>query len=141
MFEVVYYSLPGNTTRIAKIIADELGVQAESIKSKAELAQDSCLFLGYGGNPWSKLPEFIARNDLKGREVVLFGTSGEDADEGVREIEEMLKPIGAIIISRFYCKRRASPIFNWGHPNDEEIAGTRDFAGKIKGSHQDNPSN
>ena len=34
MFEVVYYSMTGNTKKVAEAIAAELGVKAENVKAK-----------------------------------------------------------------------------------------------------------
>ena len=46
MFEVVYYSMCGNTKKVAEVIAAELGVKAENVKTKQELDKDSFVFLG-----------------------------------------------------------------------------------------------
>jgi len=69
MFEVVYYSITRNTKKVAEVIAAELGVKAESVKAKRELAKDSFVFLGsgcYADKPGRKLRKFIASNDFQG---------------------------------------------------------------------------
>jgi flavodoxin len=48
VFEVVYYSLTGNTKKVAEAIASELGVAAEDVKTKDRLAEESVVFLGAG---------------------------------------------------------------------------------------------
>lgn len=48
MIEVIYYSLTGNTKKVADAIAAELGVDAENVKTKDMLAEDSLVFLGAG---------------------------------------------------------------------------------------------
>lgn len=136
MFEVIYYSKTGNTKKVAEAIAAELGVEAENVKAKKELAKDSFVFLGsgcYASKPGKKLGEFIKRNDFKGRQVALFGTSGAGIGLEVKAVEELLKPAGAIIKGSFYCKGKAWLLFNRGHPNSEELANAREFARKIKG--------
>ncbi len=80
MFEVIYYSMTGNTKKIAEAIAAELDVSAEDVKTKGGLAKDSFVFLGSGRYfhlPGRGLKKFITRNDFDGRKVALFGTSGE----------------------------------------------------------------
>jgi len=135
MFEVIYYSMCGNTKKVAEVIAAELGVKAESVKTKRELAKDSFVFLGsgcYANKPGGKLRKFIARNDFKGRQVALFGTSGNGKGDEVRAMEKLLKPKGALIRGSFYCKGKFLFLFNRGHPSNEELANTREFANEMK---------
>jgi len=135
MFEVVYYSMCGNTKKVAETIAAELGVKAENVKVKRELDKDSFVFLGsgcYANKPGRKLRKFIARNDFKGRQVALFGTSGNGEGTEVRVMEELLKPKGALILGSFCCKGKSFFLFGRGHPSDEELANAREFASKMK---------
>jgi len=135
MFEVVYYSITGNTKKVAEVIAAELGVTAENIKKKKGLTEGSFVFLGsgcYGGRPGGKLRKFIAGNDFKGRQVALFGTSGDGKGSEVRAMEEMLREAGAVIKGSFYCKGRCFFFFNRKHPSREEMASATDFASKMK---------
>ncbi len=137
MFEVVYYSMTGNTRKVAETIAAGLGVKAESVKEKKELAKDSFVFLGsgcYASKPGGKLRKFIARNDFKGRKMALFGTSGSGEGHEVKAIEELLKAKGALIKGSFCCKGRALFFFNRGHPSNEELAKAREFANEMKKS-------
>ena len=135
IFEVAYYSVTGNTKKIAEVIATELGVKAENVKMKQELDKDSFVFLGsgcYANRPGGKLREFIARNDFKGRRVALFGTSGSGEGAEVRAMEELLKPKGALIRGNFYCQGKAFFVFGRGHPGNEELTNAREFANEIK---------
>ena len=134
MFEVVYYSKMGNTKKVAEAIAVELGVTAEHVKAKEGLAKDSFVFLGsgcYASRPGRKLRKFIARNDFTGRQVALFGTSGNGRGDEVRGMEKLLKPTGALIRGSFYCKGKMF-LFNRGHPSNEELANAREFASEMK---------
>ena len=136
MFEVVYYSMSGNTKKVAEAIAAELDVKAENVKAKEWLTKGSFVFLGsgcYAGKPGKGLQEFIARNDFKGREVALFGTSAGGGGDEVRVMEELLKLEGALMKGSFYCKGRFV-LVNRGHPCDEELAGAREFAKEMKKS-------
>ncbi len=135
MFEVVYYSMTGNTKKVAEAIAAELGVKAENVKQKKELDKDSFVFLGsgcYANKPGGKLRKFIAGNDFKGRQVALFGTSGDGKGSEVRAMEEMLREAGAVIKGSFYCKGRYFFFFNRKHPSREEMANAREFANEMK---------
>ena len=137
IFEVVYYSMCGNTKKVAEVIAAELGVKAENVKAKQELTKDSFVFLGsgcYASRPGGKLREFIARNDFKGRQVALFGTSGSGEGAEVKAMEELLKPTGAVIRGSFHCQGRAFFLLYRGHPSDEELANAREFANEMKKS-------
>ncbi len=137
MFEVVYYSMCGNTKKVAEAIAAELGMKAENVKAKKGLTKDSFVFLGsgcYANKPGRKLREFIARNDFKGRQVALFGTSGNGKGNEVRAMEELLKPTGALIRDSFYCKGKSFFLFNRGHPSQKELANAREFANEMKKS-------
>jgi len=137
MFEVIYYSMLGSTKKVAQAIAAELGVKAENVKAKKGLTKDSFVFLGsgyYASRPSSKLRRFIARNDFKGRQVALFGTSGDGKGNEVKAMAELLKPTGALIKGSFFCKGRFLFLFNRKHPSDEELASAREFAKEMKGS-------
>jgi menaquinone-dependent protoporphyrinogen IX oxidase len=48
MYEVIYYSMGGNTKKIAEAIAGELGVEPEGVMKKESPAKDSLIFLGSG---------------------------------------------------------------------------------------------
>ena len=135
MFEVVYYSITRNTKKVAQAIAAELGVKAESVKQKKELAKDSFVFLGsgcYAGNPGGRMLKFIVSNDFKEKKVALFGTSGSGEGAEVRAMEELLKPTGALIRGSFYCQGKSFFLFSRGHPSQEELANARKFANEMK---------
>lgn len=150
MFEVVYYALCSNdksicrnTKELAEAIAVELGVTAEDIKTKKRLDRDSFVFLGsscYGGKPEGKVSEFIAENDFTGRQVALFGTSLSGKSGKVEEVEELLKPMGALIRDSFYCQRKNLPFLHRGRPSEEELTNARAFANKMKNPEENMPN-
>jgi len=136
MFEVVYYSMRGNTKKVAEAIAAEVGVKAEDVKTKEGLTKDSFVFLGsgcYAGKPGKGLREFVAGNDFGRRQVALFGTSAAGRGDEVRVMEELLKSAGALIKGSFFCKGRFLCL-NRKHPSDEELAKAREFAKEMKRS-------
>ena len=131
MAGVIYYSMTGNTKRMASAIAEELGVEARSVKETAALPGDGLLFIGsgcYGDKPGEDMAKFITGNDFSGRKVALFGTSGAGAGKEVSAMEEALRNKGADVVGRFHCKGRAFVVVNMGHPGRDDFEGARKFA-------------
>lgn len=131
MTHVLYYSLTGNTRKMASAIAEELDIEAKSIKSAAGVPQNGLLFIGsgsYGDKPAEDMAKFIEKNDFAGRKVALFGTSARGEGLEVRGMEEALKQKGANIIGNYYCKGKAFVVVNIGHPGRDDLEGARKFA-------------
>jgi flavodoxin len=131
MNQVLYYSLTGNTKKMATAMAAELGVEAKSIKTETAVPQDGLLFLGsgsYGDKPAEVMATFIANNDFAGRKVALFGTSGKGEGKEVQGMAEALKQKGANILGSYYCKGKSFIVVNIGHPGKDELDGARKFA-------------
>ena len=134
MFEVIYYSMTGNTKKIAEAIASELNVAADNVETKAKLAEGSFVFLGTGlYGPWRSrgLRKVIARSDFGGRNVALFGTSGEGKGKEVGALERTVTAKGAKIAGRFYCRGRFLFFINRKHPTKEDLENARNFAREI----------
>ena len=131
MFEVVYYSLTGNTKQVADAIAAELDVAAENVKTKKTLAEDSLVFLGaglYGPLRGWGFRRFIDRNSFDGRKVALFGTSGEGRGKEAEALEEAVAAKGAEVVGRFFCKGDFLFLVNRNHPTSEDLDDARRFA-------------
>ena len=133
VFEVIYYSLTGNTKKVAEAIATELGVVAQDVKTKDQLAEDSLVFLGaglYGPLRNWGFRRFIDRNDFRGRKVALFGTSGEGKGKEVGALEEAVRAKGAEVAGSFFCSGRF--LFLKGdHPTSKDLAGAKRFAREV----------
>ncbi len=130
MYHVIYYSMTGNTKKVASAIAEELGVKALSVKEAASLPKDGVLFIGsgcYGDKPGEDMAKFIANGDFAGRKVALFGTSSSGAGKEVSAMEEALKQKGAEVLGSYHCKGRAFAVVNIGHPSRDEMEGARQF--------------
>ena len=131
MFEVIYYSLTGNTKQVADAIAAELGVVAENVKTKDTLAEDSFVFLGaglYGPLRGWGFRRFIDGNSFEGRKVALFGTSGEGRGEEAEALKEAVAAKGAEVVGRFFCKGDFLLLVNRNHPTSEDLEDARAFA-------------
>ncbi len=135
MFEVVYYSMTGNTKKVAEAIAAELEVKAEDVRTKGKLAKGSFLFLGSGNYfplPGRGVKKFVAGNDFNGRQVALFGTSGGGKGREVEALEKMVTAKGAKVMGKFYCKGKLFFFINRKHPDDKDRKNARKFAGELK---------
>ena len=136
MFEVIFYSMTGNTRKVAQAIAAELGVAAEDAKAKDGLAEGSLIFLGaglYGPLRGWGLKQFIATNDLHGRRVALFGTSGAGRGRELAALEELVVARGAEVVGRFFCSGQFLFLVNHGHPTSQDLADARRFAREMAG--------
>jgi flavodoxin len=131
MSHVLYYSLTGNTKKLASAIAEELGVEAQNIKSATSVPADGVLFMGsgsYGDKPGEDMARFIEKNDFASRKVALFGTSGAGAGKEVQAMAEALKQKRAIVLGSYFTKGKAFVVVNIGRPSKEDLEGARKFA-------------
>ena len=131
MNHVLYYSMTGNTKKMAMAIARELGVEAKNVKTEVTLPPDGLLFIGsgsYGSKPGEDMVKFIGKNDFAGRKVALFGTSGSGQGKEVESMADALKGKGAVIVGSYYTKGKAFVVVNLGHPNKDDLDGARKFA-------------
>jgi flavodoxin I len=135
MFEVIYYSMTGNTKKVAEVIAAELDVSAEDVKTKGELAEDSFLLLGSGNYfplPGRGFKKLVASNDFDGRKVALFGTSGGGKGREVEALEKMVTAKGAKVMGKFHCTGKMLFFINRKHPDKKDLKNARKFARKLK---------
>jgi flavodoxin len=131
MSHVLYYSMTGNTKKMADAIARELGVEAKNIKTEAGIPPEGIMFLGsgsYGDRPADEMLKFIAGHDFAGRKVALFGTSGRGKGKEVEGMAGTLKQKGATIAGAYFTKGKSFVLVNIGHPARDELEGARAFA-------------
>src|SRR5512137_2844504 len=97
MYEVIYYSMGGNTRKVAEAIATEVGTEARDIKTVEAVDGNSVIMLGtgcYGAVLVKDIADFIERNHLQGRKAALFTTSAFGLGKEVEIIENQLKNKG-----------------------------------------------
>ena len=134
MVEVVYYSMTGNTKKLADAIAGELGVAAEKVSTDTRLADESLVFLGTGlYGPYQGFKDFINRTDFASRKVALFGTSGAGRGREVEALEEAVSAKGADIVGRFHCRGEFLFLLNRNRPRSEDLENARAFARQVTG--------
>jgi flavodoxin len=109
MFEVIYYTSTGNTSRVAEVMAETLGVTAKDICETGPVAPDAFIFLGIDGD-LDSLPEevtdFMEENCFRGRQIALFTTSVFNFTMERRNLEKQLEAYGAVIVRSFKCRGR-----------------------------------
>ena len=77
---LIYSSLTGNTRKVAKVMAQELGIEMKRPGELTDLEGVELLFLGsgvYANRPARSLRRFLSNlSSLAGIKVALFGTYG-----------------------------------------------------------------
>jgi len=133
MFTVVYYSLTGNTRKVADAIAGELGVVAKDVRNVSDLSAGDYVFLGsgcYGAVLPGEITEFINRSRLQNHKVVLFNTSGFGMKKELGLFENQLRNKGVNVVDRYECFGRFAAV-RMGHPDAGELQKAREFARRI----------
>lgn len=111
--KVVYYSLSGNTKRMAELIAEGIksrGKDAELIEFESitaeEIAQEEIIILGCPSQGAEQLEEGTVEplveeleGKVSGKKTALFGSYGWGEGEWMRNWEETMKSYGAELIS------------------------------------------
>jgi flavodoxin len=131
MVSVIYYSMTGNTKKMANAIAEVFGVQAVSVKETTGVPPEGVLFLGsgcYGGKPGTDMQKFIEGYDFTGRKVALFGTSGGGAGKETEAMADALKQKGANVLGSYDRTGSTFLLLNSGHPDKNDLDGARTFA-------------
>ena len=122
--------------KVGAVIAAELDVSAEDVRTKGGSAKDSFLLLGSGR--YFPLPgtrgfkKFVAGNDFDGRKVALFGTSGRGKGREVEALEKMVTAKGAKVMGKFYCKGHILFFINRKYPDNKDLENARKFARELK---------
>jgi flavodoxin len=129
-----YLSKSGNTEKIAKAIAEEIGVAAEPI-TKVISKETDILFLGgavYYSGIDSKLKDFIASLDNNNvKEVVVFSTAAVIAS-GYSQMKKLLKKKGIKVSDKEFHCRGEFLMSHKGRPNEDDIKSAKKFARSFK---------
>ena len=111
--KIVYYSLSGNTKRMAELIADGIkieGKEAELIDFESitvdEIINEEIIILGCPSQGVESLEEgtvepFVQslEGKINGKKIALFGSYGWGVGEWMKEWEERMKAYGGKLIS------------------------------------------
>jgi flavodoxin len=131
---VRYYSRGGNTEKLAKAIAEAVGVEA--LTTEVPLSEDvDILFLGssvYAYGVDDSVKKFIAGNRAKIGKVVNFSTAAlirSTYKQVSRLLEEKNIPMAK---EEFYCRGSFGPMHK-GKPDAADLKSAAGFAKKIVG--------
>ncbi|MBR9681563.1 MAG: hypothetical protein GOV00_02055 [Candidatus Altiarchaeota archaeon] len=136
---VIYSSFAGNTGRIAKVIAKELGTEAIKVSQlPPEWAPTGLIVIGtsvYAGKPSRALIKWLYDSpSFRGKRAAVFVAAGDEEGQGkdvAKWVAQVLESKGAKVREAFVCKESLLWIFGLGQPSEKEIAGARKFAKKI----------
>jgi flavorubredoxin len=133
--KVMYHTMTGNTEKVAKAMAEALGVTAEKIDERNIAEPIDMLFIGdgvYAGKPDTSTVNFIkSLNDSTVKNAAVFGTYGGQK-KAVEIMKELLKEQGIKVSAEsFGCKGKCWSIINRRHPSEEELSAAKEYAKSI----------
>jgi flavodoxin len=137
-FSVRYQSRGGNTRAIAEIIADSLGIMAETIETPLDEKTD-ILFIGGGVYKWhidTKLKECLENlNPEKIGKIIPFGTSGGHQIV-IKEITEYtlkkgIKVDNCNLYVQMWLKGHSMLGLKGGNLNEKQIKKVKEFVKNV----------
>ncbi len=129
---VRYYTRSGNTEKLAKAVAEAVGVQAESINVPLTEKAD-ILFLGssyYAFDVDEAVKNFIQTNKENIGKIVCFGTSAMLGSTH-KQVKKVADEAGVLIADEeFHCYGSFGPMHK-GRPNEKDLKAAAEFAKKL----------
>ncbi len=129
---VRFYTRSGNTEKLAKAIAEAVGVKADSVNIALEDKVD-ILFLGcsyYAFDVDENVKEFIKENRDKIGKIVCFGTSAM-MKSVYKPMKKVVEEYGVNIEKEdFHCHGSFGPVHK-GRPNEDDLNNVKKFAERI----------
>lgn len=130
--KIRYLSKTGNTKKIAIAIAEELNVEAKTIKEPVNDAD--ILFLGgavYAGKISGSLKTFIESLDnSKIKKVAIFGTSGGESTP-YAEIKKYLDEKNIQVLDNNFHSLGRFIFYLWKKPDKEDLDKAKTFAKEV----------
>lgn len=129
---VRYYTKSGNTEKLAKAIAEELAVPAETVQKpleeKADILLLGCSYYAFDMDPSVK--QFLKENKDKIGKVACFGTSAM-MKSMKKPMKKVTDELGIVVAEEeFHCRGSFGPAHK-GRPNDQDLKEARAFAASI----------
>lgn len=129
---VRFYTRSGNTEKLAKAIAEAVGVTAANVSVPLEEKAD-ILFLGcsyYAFDVDENVKKFIRENKDNIGKIVCFGTSAM-MKSVYKPMKKVAEEFGVTIEKEdFHCHGAFGPMHK-GRPNDDDLNNAKRFAKKI----------
>ncbi len=131
---VRYYTRSGNTEKLAKGIAEAIGVTASNmvvpLGEKTDILFLGCSYYAFDVDPIVK--KYISENKDKIGKIVCFGTSAM-MKSVYKPMKKVAEEYGVDIEKEdFHCHGSFGPMHK-GRPNDEDISKAQEFAKRILG--------
>ena len=129
---VRFYTRSGNTEKLAKAIAETIGVNAENVSIPLEDKVD-ILFLGcsyYAFDVDENVKKFIKENRDKIGKIICFGTSAM-MKSVYKPMKKVAEEYGVDIAKEdFHCRGSFGPMHK-GRPNMDDLNNAKVFAKRI----------
>lgn len=126
---VRYYTRSGNTEKLAKAIAEALGVQAEPVSAALHEKTD-IVFLGcsyYAFDVDEAVKTFITENKDRIGQIVCFGTSAMMKSTH-KPMKKVCDAAGVSLADKdFHCRGSFGPVHK-GHPDKQDLTNAAAFA-------------
>lgn len=126
---VRYYTKSGNTEKLAKAIAESVGVQAETVSASLHEKVD-IVFLGcsyYAFDVDEAVKSFLFDNKENIGKIVCFGTSAMMKSTR-KPIKRITDAAGVVLAEEeFHCRGSFGPMHK-GHPDNQDLTNAAVFA-------------
>ena len=127
-----YYSMTGNTKKLAEAISEETGVNAETVDVPLEEKVDM-LFLGsavYAAGVDESVKKFIRENKEKIGKIVNFSTAAL-LPSTYKQVKKLADAEGIPMADEEFHCRGAFSVMHKGRPNEKDLADAKVFVKKF----------
>ena len=139
-YVLVYFSRRGNTRQIAKIIAQELGINPIDVNAESPNVADADMLLvgsgTYGGKPGKEMVDFLKNlSFVTGKKAACFATCATNAKRTLKTMQEILTEKGYTVVDNFSCFGQYGTILaasQLGHPTAKELNQAKEWANRLK---------
>jgi flavodoxin len=136
--EVFYSSKGGNTRKVAKAIAQEMGGEALDVSAVGDgyrMKKCDLIFVGsgnYGSKCAPEMEKFLnALIPADERYGAVFGTAGGSGKGHLEAMKKILREKGINVIGEWGCLGQEYSLKNRGKPDDGDLEAARGFAKKM----------
>jgi flavodoxin len=129
---VRYFTRSGNTEKLARAIAEAIGVEAKPVSEPLE-EHTEILFLGssvYAAGMDSSVKDFVVDNQNKIGKIYNFSTAAL-LTSTYKQMKKLCEQCGVDLSElEFHCRGSFGPMHK-GRPNEQDLEAVRAFAKRI----------